>query len=80
MSQNIELNVNGVKHLVSTEPERSLLNVLHDELDLTGSSYGCGEGQCSACTVLVSESLPKVKNSCKPLTMRSTLFRLFSGI
>jgi nicotinate dehydrogenase subunit A len=49
----IELQVNGVSHRVDVDGERSLLSVLRDELDLTGSKYGCGEGQCGACTVLV---------------------------
>ena len=47
------LNVNGSDRRVSVDPERSLLSVLRDELDLTGSKYGCGEGQCGACTVLL---------------------------
>lgn len=49
----IELQVNGTKHRVNVEAERSLLSVLRDDLDLTGSKYGCGEGQCGSCTVLV---------------------------
>ena len=49
----IELNVNGAKRQLDVEEERSLLNVLRDELDLTGAKYGCGEGQCGACTVLI---------------------------
>jgi aerobic-type carbon monoxide dehydrogenase small subunit (CoxS/CutS family) len=49
----LELQINGVSRRVDVDPERSLLNVLRDELDLTGSKYGCGEGQCGACTVLV---------------------------
>lgn len=49
----MELLVNGKKFRVETDPERSLLFVLRDELDLTGAKYGCGEGQCGACTVLV---------------------------
>jgi aerobic-type carbon monoxide dehydrogenase small subunit (CoxS/CutS family) len=48
-----ELHVNGAKHRVTAEPEQSLLSVLRDNLDLTGSKYGCGEGQCGACTVLL---------------------------
>jgi nicotinate dehydrogenase subunit A len=47
------LNVNGVAREIDAEPERSLLSVLRDDLDLTGSKYGCGEGRCGACTVLV---------------------------
>jgi aerobic-type carbon monoxide dehydrogenase small subunit (CoxS/CutS family) len=48
-----ELSVNGKPHSVDVEPERSLLSVLRDDLDLTGSKYGCGEGKCGACTVLI---------------------------
>jgi isoquinoline 1-oxidoreductase alpha subunit len=47
------LQVNGSKHRIDTAPERSLLSVLRDDLDLTGSKYGCGEGHCGACTVLI---------------------------
>jgi len=49
----VKLRVNGSVHEVDADPERSLLSVLRDELDLTGTKYGCGEGQCGACTVLV---------------------------
>ena len=49
----LELHVNGTVHRVDVDPSRTLLSVLHDELDLTGSKYGCGEGQCGACTVLL---------------------------
>ncbi len=48
-----EIQVNGRKVAVDVEPERSLLFVLRDELGLTGSKYGCGEGRCGACTVLI---------------------------
>jgi aerobic-type carbon monoxide dehydrogenase small subunit (CoxS/CutS family) len=49
----IELHVNGTKRRIEVDAERSLLSVLRDELDLTGTKYGCDEGQCGACTVLV---------------------------
>src|SRR5207247_9972311 len=45
--------VNGQPRNVEVDPETTLLGVLRDELDLTGTKYGCGEGQCGACTVLV---------------------------
>jgi nicotinate dehydrogenase subunit A len=47
------IRVNGQAHQVVARAGRSLLAVLRDDLDLTGSKYGCGEGQCGACTVLV---------------------------
>src|SRR2546428_10820696 len=51
----ITLHVNGTGHKVDADPDRSLLSVLRDDLDLTGSKYGCGEGQCGACPVLVDD-------------------------
>jgi aerobic-type carbon monoxide dehydrogenase small subunit (CoxS/CutS family) len=51
-----EVRINDAVHRVNADPERSLLSVLRDDLDLTGCKYGCGEGQCGACTVLVDGS------------------------
>src|SRR5438270_3248014 len=48
-----ELHVNGARCRVQADAERSLLQVLRHDLDLTGSKYGCGEGRCGACTVLI---------------------------
>jgi aerobic-type carbon monoxide dehydrogenase small subunit (CoxS/CutS family) len=53
MANVTELHVNGRKHRIDADPARSLLSVLRDDLDLTGSKYGCGEGQCGACTVMI---------------------------
>jgi aerobic-type carbon monoxide dehydrogenase small subunit (CoxS/CutS family) len=56
-----ELRVNGEKHRLDTDPTRPLLSVLRDDLDLTGCKYGCGEGRCGACTVVIDG---KAKRSC----------------
>jgi aerobic-type carbon monoxide dehydrogenase small subunit (CoxS/CutS family) len=57
MATKIELQVNGIRRPVEAEPGTMLLSVLRDQLNLTGTKYGCGEGQCGACTVLL-ESRP----------------------
>lgn len=49
----IQLAINGKSYSVDTDPQTSLLTVLREKLDLTGSKYGCGEGQCGACTVII---------------------------
>lgn len=54
MPQVVILDVNGTRRVAHASPDRSLLSVLRDELDLTGAKYGCGEGQCGACTVLLN--------------------------
>jgi aerobic-type carbon monoxide dehydrogenase small subunit (CoxS/CutS family) len=48
-----ELQINGSKKPVEADAERSLLSVLRDDLGLIGAKYGCGEGECGACTVLL---------------------------
>ena len=53
MSKTIELEVNGVKRRVEADSETSLLEILREDLGLTGTKYGCGEAQCGACTVLI---------------------------
>lgn len=57
-----ELQINGAKRPVDADPERSLLSVLRDDCQLTGAKYGCGEGKCGACTVLLNG---KAIRSCK---------------
>src|SRR5580700_6771331 len=53
MPRKYTLLINGQSFSVDAEPDENLLSVLRDELDLTGTKYGCGEGQCGACTVLL---------------------------
>jgi carbon-monoxide dehydrogenase small subunit len=53
MDAKITLIVNGTEKTVETDPQRSLLDVLREDLHVTGPKYGCGEGQCGACTVLM---------------------------
>lgn len=57
----IQLAINGKSYSVDVDPQTSLLAVLRERLDLTGSKYGCGEGQCGACTVLIDG---KAQRSC----------------
>ena len=59
-----EITINGEKRQVEADVARSLLSVLRDDLELTGSKYGCGEGRCGACTVLVDG---KAVRSCTTL-------------
>jgi len=57
----IHLAINGHSYTVDADTQTSLLAVLREHLDLTGSKYGCGEGQCGACTVLIDG---KAQRSC----------------
>ena len=52
METKITFTVNGQERSIVTDTQRSLLDVLREDLHLTGTKYGCGEGQCRACTVL----------------------------
>jgi aerobic-type carbon monoxide dehydrogenase small subunit (CoxS/CutS family) len=61
MATTRQLNVNGRVYTTDADAETSLLFVLRDHLDLTGTKYGCGEGQCGACTVLIDG---KARRSC----------------
>jgi aerobic-type carbon monoxide dehydrogenase small subunit (CoxS/CutS family) len=48
----MQLSVNGERHEIDVPPNTTLLSVLRDELNLTGTRYGCGRGQCGACYVI----------------------------
>jgi aerobic-type carbon monoxide dehydrogenase small subunit (CoxS/CutS family) len=56
MAKVTELNINGKPLPCNADADRSLLSVLRDDLELTGAKYGCGEGECGACTVLLEGS------------------------
>jgi aerobic-type carbon monoxide dehydrogenase small subunit (CoxS/CutS family) len=74
MAKPMEIEVNGKRYAVSYPPGTPLLYVLRDELSLTGTKYGCGEGQCGACTVLMggaprrSCQIPVSAAATKPVT------------
>ena len=53
MADAVELTVNGARHRVRTQEDTPLLYVLRNDLELNGAKFGCGLGQCGACTVIV---------------------------
>jgi aerobic carbon-monoxide dehydrogenase small subunit len=53
MRSSVRLRVNGAEKVVETHPLKRLLDVLREDLGLTGTKEGCGEGECGACTVLI---------------------------
>lgn len=59
MARVTALNVNGKKRTVDVDSGVSLLSILRDDLDLTGTKYGCGEGRCGACSVLLDGQLTR---------------------
>jgi len=56
MANTFQLQINGRPHAVTADPGTPLLWVLREELNLTGTKYGCGEGECGACTVLIGDN------------------------
>ena len=64
MDTTLSFTVNGESRTVTTDPQRSLLEVLREDLQLTGTKYGCGQGDCRACTVLINgKSVPSCLTS-----------------
>jgi aerobic-type carbon monoxide dehydrogenase small subunit (CoxS/CutS family) len=53
MKTTVQFTLNGKPQRAATDSRRTLLEVLREDFDLTGTKYGCGEGQCRACTVLL---------------------------
>jgi aerobic carbon-monoxide dehydrogenase small subunit len=68
-NRNITLHINGEEYRLDVAVNRTLLDVLRDELGMTETKYGCGTGECGACTVLVDDG--KAINSC--LTLAATM-------
>src|SRR2546421_12522684 len=75
----IELRINGSSHRIDTDPQRPLLSVLRDDLGLTGSKYGCGEGVCGACTVLL-DGVPTRSCNTKVGTVGSKVITTIEGL
>ena len=65
---NITLTINDKQHSVDVKPTDTLLFVLRDKLHLTGTKYGCGEGECGACSVILDGLLV---NSCMVLAVQA---------
>jgi nicotinate dehydrogenase subunit A len=55
MPETFTLNVNGATHSVTVEPDTPLLYILRNDLALNGAKFGCGLGQCGACTVILGD-------------------------
>jgi len=75
----LELEINGTRRRIEVDPERSLLSVLRDDLDLTGAKYGCGEGQCGACTVLI-DGMPSRSCTTKAATLSGKKITTIEGL
>lgn len=54
MARTLNLRINGARHTVTASTNTSLLHALREQVGFTGPKYGCGEGQCGACTVLIN--------------------------
>jgi len=68
----ITLNVNGKTHEVDADPATPLLYVLRNDLKLNGAKFGCGLGQCGACTVMVDGGLGRLR-ACSSVRRRARL-------
>src|SRR2546423_4929500 len=75
----LTLRVNGETHIVAAEPHHTLLEVLREELNLTGTKHGCELGECGACTVLV-DGVPVLSCLTLPRQMRGTEVLTVEGL
>jgi aerobic-type carbon monoxide dehydrogenase small subunit (CoxS/CutS family) len=75
----LELHINGTRRAIEVDAERTLLSVLRDDLDLTGAKYGCGEGLCGACTVLI-DGVPNRSCITKAATLAGKKITTIEGL
>jgi len=68
MKHHISFNINGEKVRLEVEPNKTLLKMLREDLNLTGAKEGCGAGECGSCTVIVDG---KAVNSCMMLAVEA---------
>jgi carbon-monoxide dehydrogenase small subunit len=68
VAKTIKIKVNGEEHILDVEPNKTLLDILRNQLGLTGTKYGCGTGDCGACTVLING-----KPKCSCLTLAASV-------
>ncbi len=73
--QVVNLTLNGREHEILVEPQQTLIEVLRDQLDLTGTKYSCGVGECGSCTVLI-DGRPTL--SCCTLAIAATGRRILT--
>ena len=79
MKRKLELNVNNEVWEIEVQPYRTLLEVLREDLSLTGSKEGCGLGACGACTVLVNGS-PSLSCLTLAMDMQNKDIRTIEGL
>ena len=82
MDQSLTMTVNGQERSIHTDPRRPLLDVLREDLGLTGPKYACGEGRCGACSVLIDgRSVRSCLTACRAVENKSivTIEGLASG-
>jgi aerobic-type carbon monoxide dehydrogenase small subunit (CoxS/CutS family) len=79
MQREIAFTVNGERRTVTTDPARPLLDVLREDLGLTGAKFGCGERQCGACTVLVN-GRPTFSCSTRVVTANNRTIETIEGL